>query len=146
MLTTPPIKPPIILDASIIAKYLLPQENLDAVIKALPPDYDFCAPSIACYEIPSLLTKHMRRGNLSKKTAKDAYQKWLDGITEEWIYIYEIEDYMQMAMDLSYNLKHHLYDCCYLALAIVNNAPLITSDKKLHARSQPLHSKLILVD
>jgi predicted nucleic acid-binding protein len=54
---------------------------------------------------------------------------------------------LPQAMQLSRSLDHSVYDCCYLALAMRENAPLITADRRLIevARRLPQAAEVILL-
>lgn len=81
-----------VVDASIIAKYMLPSESSDSLLKHIPDNVDKIAPSIVEFEISSLLCKHVRLGLLTKGLAHKEFSGWLEAVKNEWIYISPPQD------------------------------------------------------
>ncbi|MEQ1706549.1 MAG: type II toxin-antitoxin system VapC family toxin [Rickettsiales bacterium] len=134
-----------VVDASIIAKYMLPSENSDSILQRIPDNVDKIAPSIVEFEISSLLCKHVRLGLLTKELAHKEFVGWQEAVRNEWIYISPPQDYISDAFSLACDIKHPFYDCCYLALAQQENCALITADKKLYERGKTIYQNIILV-
>ena len=136
----------VILDASVIAKFFLANENSEKAAHALPSEALKIAPSIAHFEMLSLLNKHVRRSSLSKQLAHEAHQLWLAALEEEWISLVPSEEYANKAFELSCELRHAFYDICYLELARERAALLITADKQLYERGKGVYEHIILVE
>jgi len=133
----------IVMDASVIAKYMLPDESADEVRRMVPKGADQIAPSIIEFEIRSLLCKHVRLGRLTKEMADEALASWESALEEEWIWIVPMEEYINDAFNLGCAIKHPLYDCCYLALAQQSNASLVTADRKLYERGKAAYADIL---
>lgn len=145
MIGFPVRKAGMILDASIVAKFLLPEENSSAVIRMISEGTVQAAPNILEFEIYSLLCKHYRNGTLSEQTVRDAESIWIQYRIEGFITLYPEACYLTKAFELSCKLRHPLYDCCYLALAQRENCPLITADRQLYERGKSIYPEIILV-
>lgn len=135
----------VVLDASIIAKWFIPEENSVLVSNFIPEGAYELAPSIVEFELLSALCKNVGRGNLTKEMMSKAVDIWEELIRDDWLWLVPTHKYINEAIDLSCNLKHPLYDCCYIAVAIKENCPLITADKKLYERGKTVYDNIILV-
>ncbi len=135
----------VVLDASVVAKFLLEDENADDVYRVVPAGAVEVAPSIVEFEVWSLLCKHVRQGRLTKKMADEAFADWSKVVSEGEISIVPTHEYIREAFDLSCHIKHSLYDACYLALAKKRDIPLVTADRQLYDRGKAVHPDIILV-
>lgn len=134
-----------VFDASIVAKYMLPSENTDSILRAVPTNIDRIAPSIIELEIASMLCKHVRLAALSQEIADEELTSWTDALRDGWIHIYPAQDYMTAAFKIACEIKHPFYDCCYLALARQEGCALITADRKLYERGISIYNDIILI-
>ena len=135
----------IVLDASIILKRFLPEENSPSIRSFIPYGAQQLAPSIVEFELRSALCKHVGRGNLGKEMLDEAISVWDEMVSDNWLEVIQTHEYINDAVELSCLLKHPLYDCCYIAVARKENCALITADKKLYERGKTVYPNIILV-
>jgi predicted nucleic acid-binding protein len=135
----------IVVDASILAKHFLPQEDSSAINTLIPEDTDEIAPSIIDFEMASLLCKHQRLGNLSPARANEAFHAWERYKEYEFVFLCPRIDYLAEAFKLSCLIKHSFYDCCYLALASLRGCCLVTADRQLYERGKSVYSNIKLL-
>ena len=121
-------------DASVVAKWLLPEEG-DAAALSLQQRYyrvelELLAPRLLIAEVGSALSKRVRRGQLSREAAAVCFDRLL-------VYapiLVESAAVDTAAFHLALAHRAAVYDCLYLALALEQQCDLITADERF-ARS-----------
>jgi predicted nucleic acid-binding protein len=109
----------VVVDAS-AAIALLVDERLSEAI----PSSEHLAPELIVPEILNVRRK-LIRANLDAPSL-DVIFELLDRFS-----IHSMRPHARDAAALSERLDHSLYDCCYVALAIANDAKLVTRDQRL---------------
>lgn len=56
----------------------------------------------------------------------------LASLPEFFVQLYPAADFLEQAFQLAFRLRHPVYDCLYLALAMREQAQLITADRDFH--------------
>jgi len=122
-----------VVDASIVAAWLLPDEEneLAEQARAAMVDSDALAPNLLWHEIRNILVVSERRN----RVAADGVANLLINLRRVPLRIIDMNDdlrILQVARD------HRLsgYDATYLTLAITENLPLVTLDKKLNGAAR----------
>jgi predicted nucleic acid-binding protein len=120
----------IVIDASVSAAWLLPDE--DSVIAAKAFDLVFMnrafVPSIWNFEICNIIVINERRGRLSREQCDHAF-RMLGGLT----IIRDTETPEVETLHLARKYSLTFYDAAYLELALRRNISLATLDKRLAA-------------
>ena len=114
-----------ILDASVAAKFFLDEEGSD-LARSMEHGYELAAPELILAELCNLFWKRIRRGDMAAVDAHAALER-LPTVIE----LVRLESLAPDALRLSALLDHPAYDCFYLALALDQNRPLLTADRRL---------------
>lgn len=135
------MKKTIIIDASVVAKWLLPDENnliADIIKKAFANrEIAVAIPSLIFYEINNLLKSAVLSKRISAKDSVDFYESFLNlNFTILWSKEL-LKNTLQKALDLNISS----YDASYVALAEYLNIPFYTADEKL---VEKIGSRLVL--
>jgi predicted nucleic acid-binding protein len=117
-----------VVDASVAAKWLAPEAE-SASASALLDD-ELAAPDLLFAEVANILFKKQSRAEMDPPTALLA-ARWLLQVP---MAVYDSAGLMDEALALAVRLQHPAYDCFYLALARRIGVPLVTADRRLHAR------------
>ncbi|MEO8124718.1 MAG: type II toxin-antitoxin system VapC family toxin [Burkholderiales bacterium] len=117
-----------VVDASVAAKWLAPEPD-SASAEALLDDELF-VPDLLYAEVGNILWKKQMRGEMDASTAQVG-ARWLLQLP---MHVHDSAGLLVDALALSIRLKHPAYDCLYLALARRTGLPLITADRRFHAR------------
>jgi predicted nucleic acid-binding protein len=117
-----------VVDASVAAKWLAPEPE-SANASALLDD-ELAAPDLLFAEVGNILFKKQLRAEMDPATAQLA-ARWLLHVP---MAVYDSAGLLDEALALALRLQHPAYDCFYLALAQRIDAPLVTADRRLHAR------------
>jgi predicted nucleic acid-binding protein len=117
-----------VVDASVAAKWLAPEPD-SHLAEALLDD-DLMAPDLLFAEVGNILWKKQQRGEMDA-AATLLGARWL----LQWpLQVHDSASLLADALALAQQLQHPAYDCFYLALAQRADAPLVTADRRLHAR------------
>lgn len=123
-----------VLDASVAAKCVLPpadeplvseaMELLDAYVEGR---VRLVVPDVFWPEIGNVLWKAVRFGRMSRQNAGDALQTF----RERRIPTSPSQPLMEQAFSIAVAFDRAIYDCMYIALAIVSRSQLVTADRRL---------------
>jgi predicted nucleic acid-binding protein len=124
----------LVVDASVAAKWVLPEANADraAALRAEPGG--LLAPTLIVAEIGNAVWKRARRGELTFSDAIAAVGIVRSLMTE----LVPLQELDQRAMEVALRLDHPIYDCFYLALAERERAAIVSADTKLLAAAERL--------
>lgn len=117
----------LIVDASVAAKWVLPETDSAKAVALRTSDSDLLAPSLVAVELGNAIWKSVARGD----TAQSDASHMLKVAVAHFNRLIPSEDLLDDAMSLAITLNHPIYDCFYLALAERERAPLVTADKRL---------------
>jgi predicted nucleic acid-binding protein len=114
-------------DASVGAKWLLEERGSPEASLLLHPDIRLCAPALFYDEVISVLWKSARRGRIPRDEALLKTTELLD------IDMESADDRLvaPSALEMALATGHPPYDCVYAAVAVAENAPLVTADDRL---------------
>jgi predicted nucleic acid-binding protein len=121
----------IIIDASIIIKWLLPDEE-DKIALKIKQDFDkemltITIPHLTYYEIGNVLKTAIKRERISEDSAKKLYSALID---LEFV-VYATKDLFALTLSKSIDFDISVYDASYVALAEYLQKPFVTADRKL---------------
>jgi predicted nucleic acid-binding protein len=118
----------VILDASVAISLVVGESRTQSAKDAVV-GVDLVVPDTFWGEVAKALMRKTRDGHIDPADALAAYEL-LRRLVE---YSVATERLGPLAMGLSMDLGHPVYDCFYLAAAIAHEAPLLTADRALHA-------------
>jgi len=119
-----------VVDASVAAKWLAPEP--DSLQAANLLTAELIAPDLLYAEVGNILWKKQLRGEMDSATAQVG-TRWLLQVP---LQVHDSASLLVEALDMALQLQHPVYDCFYLTLAQRLDAPLVTADRRLHARCQ----------
>ena len=96
------------------------------------------SPDLFISEISNALWKYCRFKKIELKDAIQ-YGQYIISLVDQFI---DTGNLWQQALDIAYNSSHSVYDCFYLALALNNDAILLTRDKKLQQLAIDINIKI----
>lgn len=125
---------PVVVDVSVVAKWILPQSNepfaneanqllqgyIDGKIRILVPDLFWT-------ELGNVLWKSARAGRCSASVAAAA----LKSMCECDFTTIRSFPLIERALDIAITFDQTMYDALYVALAVVSKTELVTADDKL---------------
>jgi predicted nucleic acid-binding protein len=129
----------IVVDASVAAKWFLPEVGSEEATQLLSGTDKLIAPDLIRVEVAAAITRRVRLGELPGEEAMQICNAWLKALADGVVALTAQEDDLTEAIKLALELKHPLQDCIYLAVAMRLKATLITSDPKFIERSSALY-------
>jgi predicted nucleic acid-binding protein len=120
----------LVVDASVGLKWVVDEVGSDEAF-ALLLGQPLIVPGLFWVEAANALASKVRRGDLDRADASDA---WLD-LEEAPVETVPItKELVRASLEVAHDLRHPIYDCLYLALAISREATLVTADARLLTR------------
>jgi predicted nucleic acid-binding protein len=117
----------IVVDASIALKWVLTEPGSDAAI-ALRED-ELIAPDLWLAEAANGLWRHVRLGEITMPQALQFLQDLIDAPVAS----VPLESHLPLALQLAIDLRHPIYDCLYLAVALHYDTHVVTADRRFAA-------------
>jgi predicted nucleic acid-binding protein len=116
-----------IVDASVAAKWFLPETFAGEASKILRSANRLYAPDFLLLEMDNVFCKRVRRGEMSADEAREA-RLLLRKVSINYSTTWELQDEAYL---IAVETKSSLYDCLYLALGVRRQAPMLTADRRL---------------
>jgi predicted nucleic acid-binding protein len=137
----------IVVDASVAAKWLLPEAGSDEAIALQEGPHQLIAPDLIRLEVAAAITRRVRAEKmpLPPKEAVKRCQRWFHLLDQAIIGLIPESEVLAEAVDLAVQIKHPLQDCLYLAAAKSLNAELITADEPFHRRASRHYQRVTLL-
>lgn len=117
----------LVVDASVAVKWLLPEAHSVEATALLERHNRLIAPDLLWIEVGNVLWKHQRRGSLSIEETTLLVEQVMAMPVE----IESSEPLIQPAVQLALGTGRTVYDCIYLALALMRDAVVVTADERL---------------
>ena len=119
----------VVIDASVAAKWFVPEIHSAAAERFLSPDIVLCAPDLIGPEFGNVLWKKVRRTEITRAEAEEILRAFAAVPLE----IRSSSDLLAAAFELACRLDRSVYDSLYLALAVAEECVLVTADARFHA-------------
>jgi predicted nucleic acid-binding protein len=117
-----------VIDASVAIKWVVPEVGSEAASDLL--GRELCAPSLWLAEAANALLEKTRRGEITQDEARLRAQDLADAPIEP----IELPILLPSAMRMAGELGHSIYDCFYLAAALLRDTTLVTADRPFAAK------------
>jgi len=115
-----------VVDASVAAKWLFPEEHSIAAERLLDPSHTLCAPALLPLEMDNLILKRLRRGMIRPAEATQIRSV----LEEHTIHLVPLESLRDGAYRIAARSGASLYDFLYLTLAVLMDARMVTADSR----------------
>ena len=118
----------LVVDASIVTKWLLPELHSDAARRILTEGNELLAPDLLWAELGNVLWKRYRAGEVAVEEARDLLRDFKRFPVRTTPSIRLISH----ALDIATRFNRTVYDSLYLALAMSQRCRLVTADRRLY--------------
>jgi predicted nucleic acid-binding protein len=135
----------LVVDASVALKWVLDEVHSDAAARLLAlPGARFAVPAVFWAETGNALWKAAARGVLSDAEAQATF----DDLRRAPVEVFDTPLLHARALELALALKHPVYDCLYLTLAIAEGTRVVTADGRLLdiARRNGLDERVLWIE
>lgn len=135
---------PLVVDASVAVKWLLPEVHSPAARRILTADEDLLAPDLLWAEVGNVLWKRCRSGELTREQA----QELLQDFRRLPVTTVSARSLVAEAWEIAVQFDRSVYDSLYLALAVIRECRLVTADRAFYSslRRTPLAASLCWVE
>jgi predicted nucleic acid-binding protein len=131
----------LVVDASIAARWFVPALAWPSATEVLEDGESLLAPELILAEVANTFWKSVRSEYMTVEEMETAL-RLLPGF---FIELRSLSDLVPEAGQLAVELDHPVYDCCYIALARREAAPLVTADKRLAHAAQASRIEVRLI-
>ncbi len=114
----------VVIDASVALKWVLDEPGREDALRLL--DEELIAPSLWLLEAANALWRRTQRGELTPEQARER----LAALNTAPVATLPLEDDLLEAARLAEQLRHPVYDCLYLALALREKTYVVTADRR----------------
>ncbi len=134
----------IVVDASVAAKWLLPEAGEQEAQALLDGEERLAAPESIRVEVAGAVIKRYRMGKMEESDARSRCEFW-QSLIDNRLHLLPVESVFDRALALAFQIKHGLPDCLYLAAAGDISAVLVTADRPLFERGKAVHERITLL-
>lgn len=127
-----------IVDASVAAKWVLPEPNSDRADLLRQQANELVAPTLVVAEIANAIWKRAMRNEISAEDGAAALRAAVNLFSA----IVNMAELADEAFKLSASLRHPIYDCFYIALAQRERAELVTADERMATAARKARIKV----
>lgn len=119
-----------VVDASVAIKWFIPEIHSAAAERLLSDSRAiFLAPDLILPEFANVLWKKERRNEITQNEALEI----LAGLETLGLDVHPSQGLVGSAFEIASRLDRSVYDCLYLALAVAQDCPFVTADRKFHS-------------
>lgn len=119
-----------VVDASVAGKWFLNEEHTEAARRLLARENRFYAPDFFLLEMDNVFCKRIRCGDLTPADGQDA-RLLLSQLPIEY---YPFGPLRGRAYEIANTAAQSVYDCVYVALAMLLDGTMVTADRRLYSR------------
>jgi predicted nucleic acid-binding protein len=116
----------LVVDASVAAKWFLPEPDATAALRLLDGEHRLAAPDLIRPELGNIVWKLHTRGVLDTNEASEIIEHFLSMPME----IYDSTYLLASALEIAIATNRTVYDSLYLALAMELDGTAITADER----------------
>ena len=119
---------PCVVDASVVAKWFLPEVHTAAALRVLEAGRELHAPDFLLLELDNVFCKRIRRGELTEKDGAGAR----DLLRRLPVTMHPFRQLQDLAYETALVTGRSMYDCLYVALAVLLDGQVVTADHRLY--------------
>ena len=124
-----------VIDANVAFKWFVPEAGAEKSRRLLMSD-SLISPALIRLEVLSSFLRCAKDGRSTKEEADRLCRHWLTFLEDRDVVLYPDEKLVDVAIRFGLKLNHHLFDCFYLALCNLTEAPLVTFDAELARKAK----------
>lgn len=135
---------PLVIDASVAAKWIKPEVHSAHANQILHGPYTLFAPDLLWPEVGNILWKSVQRKELSPIEANQG----LRALLRYPITVISSQSVLATALEIALHYRQTVYDALYLAVATTQNCRLVTADGPLRngLKDTPLQNRILWIE
>ncbi len=129
----------IVVDASVAAKWFLPEAGSAEAVALQEGPHQLAAPELIRLEVCAAITRRVRdpQKPIPPEAALERCARWLGLLDAGAVALIPEHELLRDATRLSAQVRHPLQDCLYLAASVRDRLPLVTADEPFYRRVAP---------
>lgn len=124
----------LVVDSSVLPKWWFNEVHRDEALLLLGRDITLLAPDILVPELLNMLVQKRRRG-----ASEEVVSRALDEIPTLPVALRPSARLGRAAVDLAGQYHPSAYDCLYAALALAEDCPVVTADRRFYEALHPAY-------
>jgi predicted nucleic acid-binding protein len=117
----------LVVDASVAAKWFLPEEHSEAALRLLQEGRELLVPDLIWAEVGNTLWKRRQKNEVLEEDARRILQE----LGRFNLVVHSCRDLSDSAWMIASRWKRSFYDSLYLALSESESCPMVTADCRL---------------
>jgi predicted nucleic acid-binding protein len=117
----------LVIDASVAVKFVTEEPGSDEAYEIVAGPEALIAPDWVLAECANAIGRKVHGNQLSREAAETSFTE----LPRFFSKLFETDRLLEGGFQLALDIDHALYDCLYLALAIREGAPVVTTDEGL---------------
>lgn len=126
----------IVIDASLGLKWVFEEQDSEQAT-AVGKGRELVTSSLFWPEAANAIATRVRRGDITRVEADDAFRD-LQAAPLQTRRLHA--EGVRSALAIAHDLAHPIYDCCYLAVAMAEDAIVVTADRRFRSAAMRLPS------
>jgi predicted nucleic acid-binding protein len=126
---------PYVVDSSVAAKWFFPELHSEEALVLLDDRHELHAPDLLLMETDSVVCKRIRTREITARIGREIRT----ALRRAPVRLHPSEPLLEPAFELAVATQQSIYDCVFLALAVLLRARLVTADRRffnfVHANS-----------
>ena len=122
-----------VVDSSVGAKWFFPEPHSDKALELLDDRHELHAPDLLLMEVDSVVCKRIRTREITVRIGREIRA----ALRRAPVRLHPSEPLLEPAFELAVATEQSIYDCVFLALAVLLRARIVTADRRffnsLHA-------------
>ena len=120
-----------VVDASVVVRWIVPEQGAIEALALLARPIDWIAPRLMLTEVASALRRKVEAGELTAELAAQGLDFIFAALGRGALRLHRDEVVIRSALTLAFAHRHKVADCLYLALAEHMGAATVTADRRL---------------
>ncbi len=115
-----------VVDSSVAAKWFFPEPYSDEALALLDDRHELHAPDLLLMEVDSVVCKRIRAREITARMGREIR----DALRRAPVRLYPSEPLLDPAFELAVATRQSIYDCVFLALALLLHGQMVTADRR----------------
>ena len=115
-----------VVDSSVGAKWFFPEVHSDEAFKLLADHHELHAPDLFLLEVDSVVCKRIRAHDITDRIGRDIRA----AVRRAPVRLHPSELLLDPAFELAVTTEQSIYDCVFLALAVLLRGRMVTADRR----------------
>ena len=117
----------LVVDASVAAKWFLPEEHSESALQLLQEGRELLVPDLIWAEVGNTLWKRRQKNEIPDEDARRILQE----LSRFNLVVHSCRELSDSAWAIANHWKRSFYDSLYLALSESESCPMVTADRRL---------------